>query len=143
MPSSSPKPPKCARDFCHTLVSSSGVSEVSGGRIQYNPPIPLLKLPHKRDAKGDFKTTFNRDSKGQKSGMMTGGMTAHGPEEIEVPAGKYRCIRVEWRYEVDGANEQCTTWFAPGVGEVKRVSDDGQNRSVRVLKSFTPAKDEE
>src|SRR6185436_14508395 len=45
-----------------------------------------------------------------------GKRTVHGPEEVDVPAGKFKALRVVW--ERDGAT--LTSWYAPGVGEVKR-----------------------
>jgi len=45
-----------------------------------------------------------------------------GPEEIEVPAGKFKClVCVEERREADGARREQKTWVAPGVGFVKLV----------------------
>lgn len=63
-----------------------------------------------------------------------GKRTVHGPEDIEVPAGKFKALRVVW--ESDGRT--LTSWYAPGVGEVKRVEKfgDEKERMTRLLKSF-------
>ncbi|MFM8274984.1 MAG: hypothetical protein ACKODX_22005 [Gemmata sp.] len=63
-----------------------------------------------------------------------GTRTVHGPELLEVPAGTFTCLRVVWK-RADGT---LTSWYAPGVGEVKRVEKpDGENeRVLRTLKSF-------
>lgn len=62
-----------------------------------------------------------------------GTRTLHGPEEVQVPAGKYQALRVVW--ERDG--ETTTSWYAPGVGEVKRTVKRGKEEAVfRALKSF-------
>lgn len=60
--------------------------------------------------------------------------TAHGPEEVEVPAGKCTAVRVV--SERGGGRR--TSWFARGVGEVKRVERgaDGAEVVSRSLKSF-------
>jgi hypothetical protein len=66
--------------------------------------------------------------------MPEGGKrTVHGPEVVEVPAGKFTALRVE--FEQSGGNY--TSWYAPGVGEVKRVMKRGESETVtRALKSF-------
>jgi len=65
-----------------------------------------------------------------------GKRTVYGPEEVKVPAGTFTALRVEW--EQFGASY--TSWYAPGVGEVKRVRKlDDTETVVRALKSFRPA----
>jgi hypothetical protein len=62
-----------------------------------------------------------------------GERTVHGPEEVEVPAGKYQALRVVW--EQRGGT--FSSWYAPGVGEVKRTEKRGDTETVRrALKSF-------
>ena len=62
-----------------------------------------------------------------------GKRTAYGPEEIEVPAGKYTAVRVVW----ERGEEKVTSWYAVGVGEVKRMQERGGTKTVtRILKSF-------
>ena len=64
-----------------------------------------------------------------------GKRTVHEPEEIEVPAGKFKALRVVWEH--DGGT--LTSWYAPGVGEVKRTIKRNDVETVyRSLKSFTP-----
>lgn len=62
--------------------------------------------------------------------------TVHGPDEIEVPAGKFRALRVSWETE----SGKHTSWYAPNVGELKRVTKRGDEKEIttRLLKSFTP-----
>lgn len=46
-----------------------------------------------------------------------------GPEEIEVPAGKFNClVCVEEREEADGTRRKQKQWVAPRVGVVKLVA---------------------
>ena len=58
-----------------------------------------------------------------------------GPEEIEVPAGKLKALRV--RAHEGGT---LTSWYAPGVGAIKRVQKLGHQKetAARLLKSFRP-----
>lgn len=61
-----------------------------------------------------------------------------GEEEVEVPAGKYKAIRVEWDVIVDDkVDERVVIWHVPGIGEVKKTVG---NRKTTVLKSFTSEK---
>lgn len=71
---------------------------------------------------------------GESWDMPEGGRrTVHGPEAVEVPAGKFQALRVEWEQR----GRTLTSWYAPGVGEVKRVETRGQTETAsRVLKSF-------
>lgn len=62
-------------------------------------------------------------------------------EEVEVPAGKFKALRVEviTKPAADRTLHQ-TFWYAAGVGSVKIVTNDGGVDRVTVLKSFTPGK---
>jgi hypothetical protein len=64
-----------------------------------------------------------------------GKRTVYGPEDVTVPAGKFKALRIEWK--PDGATR--VSWYVPGIGEVKRVEKfNGQEIVRRSLKSFTP-----
>ena len=56
-------------------------------------------------------------------------------DEVEIPAGKFKAVRVE--LADPGAEARTTLWFAPAVGVVKIASGANQ---VPVLKAFTPGK---
>lgn len=59
--------------------------------------------------------------------------TVHGPEDITVPAGKFTALRVDW--ERNGG--KYASWYAPGIGEIKRTESRGEVVTVlRALKSF-------
>jgi hypothetical protein len=60
-------------------------------------------------------------------------MTVLGTEEVTVPAGSFRCVRVQ-RIEA-GRSSVC--WYAPDVGLVKTEAAAW----TEVLRSFTPPKD--
>jgi hypothetical protein len=64
--------------------------------------------------------------------------TSRGPEEVEVPAGKFQALRVDTEYVYrDGTSRKDRTWYAPGVGVVKWEGDEGRSK---VLKSFEPGR---
>jgi hypothetical protein len=91
-------------------------------------PYLLLRTPAKR---GDA-WTGRLDQGGH---WVRGRRTVAGVDEVEVPAGRFRAVRVEWdRDQPAGADFRMTIWYAPGVGEVK-IAIDGKPWSV--LKSFT------
>ena len=59
---------------------------------------------------------------------------------MEVPAGKFKAVRVEQVVHFTfafGEPYRQTDWYAPGVGLIKTVA----GQSVTTLKSFTPAMD--
>ena len=58
-------------------------------------------------------------------------------EEVEVPAGKFKAIRVE--RSTDQKHFE-TVWYAAGTGVVKWVRGTGESEIVVVLKSFTQGK---
>jgi hypothetical protein len=106
---------------------------VKGGRSwRIDPPACLLKLPHEDGARWKYRV------KAQPGGLAGAEATntAHGPEEVVVPAGKYQAIRVEYRGTRDSKEEAATFWYAPGVGLVKMVCEG----VLQELKSFTPKK---
>ncbi|HEX4591797.1 MAG TPA: hypothetical protein VH120_17805, partial [Gemmataceae bacterium] len=71
--------------------------------------------------------------------------TSAGEDEIEVPAGKFRCLRIEAECTVRGVRWTFTDWEAPGWGAVKHVvvGKDTEGKladyvRTSVLKSITP-----
>lgn len=112
-------------------VSKEGLFRLTGGPAVTHPPMWLLKLPHKEGAKWKtFTGAF---------GMLESEVTAHGPEKVDVPAGKFEAIRIETQYPDKAGDDWIVgrCWYSRGVGLVKRTHGD----YVRVLKSFTPGKD--
>jgi hypothetical protein len=72
-------------------------------------------------------------------GGVTYAFTVAGAEEVEVPAGKFKAVRVELevRYERRAAL-RVSYWYAPEVGLVK--SEVGKDKKLIVLKSFAQGK---
>jgi hypothetical protein len=65
-------------------------------------------------------------------------LTCGGREEVEVPAGRFATVRVDWEFTFVGDKPRWATyWFAAGVGPVKMVNEYEE----WVLKSFTLPKD--
>ncbi len=114
-------------------VSHKGVVAISIGGRALPILVPLLKLPAKDGDSWDYgpnmKPTFT---------------VVKVDEEVEVPAGKFRALRVEWEINLEmqpiGKGLKTTAWHAPGVGVVKTVTVSGGTERTQVLKSFTPGK---
>ena len=106
------------------VVSEKGLRATFQDGKALDPPIWLLKLPHVENNKWTDEWF---------------GSTRHyqtvGWEEIEVPAGKIRAMRVDRDNNGDGKSIT-TYWYAPGKGCIKWSCGD----LSREWKSFTPAK---
>ena len=114
------------------MVSDKGLMVVSDAFRDYDPPAAQLKLPAKPGDEWD-STPPNA-----KLGDVTGRTNkVIGEEEIEVPAGKFKAIRVDTVISLSGERFTVSQWYAPGVGVVKMVKG---SHYTKVLKKFTPAK---
>jgi hypothetical protein len=109
------------------VVSAAGLRHTRTFGQELDPPAPDLRLPAKAGDRWAWEAA--------------GGTTRYtvvGEEEVEVPAGKFKAVRVK-KERTDGKSRS-EVWWAPGVGLVKQVFDVGDNtQQVQVLKSFTPA----
>jgi hypothetical protein len=100
----------------------------------FKPPCCILRLPSKAGDTWELNdpTVFPRAIK----------FTTRDEEEVEVPAGKFKAIRIEKKSVLsDGKTIRVTEWAAAGIGTVKtraRLADGTE--IIQVLKSFTPGK---
>jgi hypothetical protein len=122
-------------DGSHALkkyaVSGKGLSLVWEQGTEVEPANCLLNYPLVNGASWKQTIRVGADE-------YTATRTAHWPEPVDVPAGTYAAIRVEWETPyADGTKYRQTEWYAPDVGLVKLMSPS----RVVVLKSFTPGKD--
>jgi hypothetical protein len=116
-------------------VSTDGLSWLSAGNRDYNSPSRQLKLPIKAGETWEWQAEDPAD-KAIKMSYRT-----IGEEEIEVPAGKFRAVRVEATAELDGKSVKSTDWYAPAVGCVKTIAKIGERETVITLREFAPGKD--
>jgi hypothetical protein len=116
-------------------VSPKGLNQVQSAGRDVDPPIPELRLPAKAGDTWTWEAPGVGDGPARK---ITFKVVAE--EEIEVPAGKFKTLKVERVMTAGTFTHKTETWFAPKVGLVKRVSNaGGSSEAVQELKSFVPA----
>lgn len=115
-------------------VSDKGVFKLGEDDTVYERPECFVRRPFK---KGETWETTDARLDG---GAATIKYTSMGEEDVEVTAGKFRCVRVDSEYEFMGLTWTRKQWLAPRCGMVKEVvvSKDNDYAHTTVLKSFTP-----
>jgi RNA polymerase sigma factor (sigma-70 family) len=117
-----------------TDVSPRGVYLVEFAGKVHADPVPLLKLPAKA---GDTWTVKRQVPAVHEAVPFT--YTVGKVEEVKVPAGRFKAIRVEEK-ATPALLMSATRWYAPGVGLVKAVMFFGKSEQTLVLKSYTRGK---
>src|SRR5262245_22100594 len=117
-------------------VSAKGVYLVGEGDAVLESPECFLRIPF---TKGETWETAHK----LEGETYPTKYTAAGEEEVEVPGGKFRCLRVESEFVFNGVSYTRTRWRAPRCGMVKEVvvGKDGERTvytRTTVLKSFAP-----
>jgi phage FluMu protein Com len=99
----------------HLAQTEKGVFRHRLNGSQVSPPFPLLPYPPKIGAKwqGEFTTEMEK-GKNRYFGEI------QNEEIVEVPAGKFKTLRVFIKVEQNGPMVQTTYWFAKDVGFVKQ-----------------------
>jgi hypothetical protein len=108
----------------------------------WDRPVCWLKLPHKDGNTWEAEVQVKpKDANVEFDELWK--FQAYGPEEVQVPAGTFKAIRVH-SYRVQFPTSERTIWYAPGVGMVKQEDSSGPavrpGKSWAVLYSFTPGK---
>jgi hypothetical protein len=122
----------------HTVrVGKAGVAFTSEVGEAYTPPWVRLRLPHRAGEKWESASSRTLTQNGAVVRFHSAA-TDRGEEEVQVPAGTFRALRVDSEWSADGAAKQWKReWFAVGVGAVKMEWAS----TVCVLKSFSLGKD--
>jgi len=100
--------------------------EQASGTIEYPKPLLILKLPAKPGQKWSQKLNFNGQEGSVDSEIV-------GPESVKVPAGTFEAILVISRTLMQGLEIGQSTWYAAGIGMVKRIQEtrfQGKRQSV-------------
>jgi hypothetical protein len=115
-------------------VTADGLFRVNAfGGTAYDAPYCVLKLPLKAGA------TWTSEAKMGGTTRSTFKYRVAGDEDVEVPAGKFKAVRIEVEIDTQGRPGRSTIWYAPRVGVVKQ-EHESTRKYTKVLKSFTPAK---
>jgi hypothetical protein len=118
-------------------VSERGVSEPSMG-VGVAPVRQALRLPAKEGESWSYELTKKLPARvtPPKLTFVTG-----KEEEVTVPAGKFRAIRVSVEMFSNGEVQGTMTyWHTPGVGLVKMTTTGGKGERTQILKSFKPGR---
>jgi hypothetical protein len=118
-------------------VSARGVYQFELGPFKIDP-VCELRFPVKA---GDSWAVDVAQQKGGLTGS-TGTVTVGEVEEVKVPAGKFRALRLDVVISAENGRplaepKRAARWYAPGVGLVKLTT--GKD-FTRALKAFTPGK---
>ena len=116
----------------HLQQTDKGIFRFRTNGIESSPPLLLLKYPAKNGDKWSGAFTAS-DSKATYSCEAM-------EEEVVVPAGKYKTIRVAIKLEEKGQVVNTTYWFAKDVGFVKQTVDAPGLNILIELQQFDPKK---
>jgi hypothetical protein len=125
-------------------VTDEGVSRVSQGVVESKEPVPLLKLGVKVGDKWEVEEVVAIGPRGPdgspRSITAKVTYTAGNEEEVEVPVGKFKAMKVEREFTRRGLTTKSTTWYAARVGVVKTESSMADRKLIAALKEFMPGK---
>lgn len=124
---------KVGPQLSQVRVTDKGVFRVSLQGSVYDEPYCILKLPLKA---GDSWTAEPVAGGGASSSTLKYKV---GKEEVvEVPAGKFRAVRIDCEIHTRGTHDRSVLWYDARVGVVRMEYGDAESGYVRVLKSFKP-----
>lgn len=118
--------------YCYDLTSQAG--RTADRVVQTpKPPVLMLKLPPKN---GDsWKVDSTADGKAFRGAFRI------DEQEVKVPAGTYKTVRVTSQdLEVNGLQPVITTYYARGAGMVKQVIREGDVTTEIELEKFEAGK---
>ncbi len=118
----------------HLSITDKGVFRNRYNGIEVSPPICMLKLPIKKGS------TWKTESKVGDEKLSVS--CKSDEDEIEVPAGKFKTVKVVMDAEVVGAGiiVSNTYWFAQGVGIVKQHVNINSMQFTLLLEKFEEGK---
>jgi hypothetical protein len=117
----------------HVVVKDDGIYRVSINGQKPDAPVKFFAIPPKDG------TTWDVDTKIQ--GQAIKGKFTTSTEEVTVPAGKYKAVKVEGKdFDIAGMKTNITYWFAENVGIVKLTFSLGGMDATLELEKFDGAK---
>jgi hypothetical protein len=117
----------------HMQSTDKGVFRHRTNGIELSPPVCILKFPFKKDETWESTTMVGNESLKIKA-------KAIDTEEVTVPAGKYKALKVDADMTAAGMQISTTYWFAPDVGVVKQTTNLGGKNIILELEKFEAGK---
>jgi hypothetical protein len=117
----------------HLQCDDNGVFRVRMNNLEVTPPLCLIKYPLKEGQKWGGEISAS----GQKT---TVDCSEGKPEEVQVPAGKFKAIPTTITVTQGPTKLKNVFWFAENVGIVKQRSETGLQTFTLELKKYEPAK---
>jgi len=127
-------------------IDAEGIYRVAfgpNGAGKIDPPLPVVKTPLESGATWRWKGVFLSEDGSMPGEAMC---SLSGPEPVTTTAGRFDAYRVDQQITVtqpDGSKYATTNtqWFASGVGPVKQITFDGEQRTTAELTDYraTPA----
>ena len=109
-----------------------GIFRYRNNKQEISPPLCLLKLPITNGAKWKGELKVANDE---------GKYSCEAKEEtVEVPAGKFKAMRVTILLEGKTQNVTTSYWFVPDIGFVRQTVETGNLNIVMDLEKYTIAK---
>jgi len=99
-------------------------------KADYLPPRVILKHPL------TDTLSWQWAGKGMMGVDMVENYNVSGPEEIVVPAGKFKAMKVVCEVTQNGAKANKTYWYGPNIGLVKSITESGPVKSTTELVSY-------
>ncbi len=119
----------------HLLQNDEGVFRVRFNGLEVTPKFRLIHYPAKVGAKWHGEFTVEKDKgKHKYRGEI------QKEEEVDVPAGKFKTIKVYIELEENGNKVKTTYWFARDVGFVKQTFDSPGISVLLELEKTEPKK---
>ena len=121
------------------IVATEHLSQTPKGlfRNRFNgavlsPPLPLLKNPIQRGSKWETKTLIGAQELTIRCNVEA--------DQVEIPAGKYKAVKLTVATSVDDTKILSDYWFAANVGIVKQEMDIGGQKVKIILQKYVPGK---
>jgi hypothetical protein len=117
----------------HVAVFPDGVYRLASDGKEIQPPIRFFKLPLKKGESWEIEAVVE--------GMTVKGTFHANEEDVKVPAGTYKTMRITGSdMQIGSQKMNIEYWFSFDVGIVKQWVKLGSYEVVLELEKFTPGK---
>jgi hypothetical protein len=119
----------------HLASNSKGVFRYKIGGMELPTPVCVIQYPVKKGDAWESSTPAGGEGVSYSFKSKTGDV-----EELKVPAGTYKAVKVETDGQVGPQKMRITTWFAPYVGPVKQLVEIMGKTTKLELEKFEEGK---